>query len=112
MDKANNAFPISLIEDRGSGPAFGESISDPDWNINQRVAQLLMLLQQLDECSGGLGTLPAPELSEVVSSALGLCGFVDPIEARDVIATILEAVESPDSTAEVLRFGSAPVRRN
>jgi hypothetical protein len=41
----------------------------------------------------GLEALPEPELSEIVSSAIRLCGFVDPVEARHVIAIVLDAIE-------------------
>jgi hypothetical protein len=112
MDKINKVFLHPFAEDMGPNPAYGETVSDPDLNINQRVAQLLMLLQQLDESAGGLETLPTPELGEIVSSALGLCGFEDPIEARAVFATVLEAIERPDPIPEVPRFGSVQVRHN
>jgi hypothetical protein len=69
---------------------------------DRRVAQLLVLLQQLDESAEGLEALPKPELSEIVSSAIRVCGFVDPIEARDVIATVLEALEIQDPIPESL----------
>jgi len=60
---------------------------------DKRVARLLVLLKQLNESSAGLEALPAPERSEIVSSAIRVCGFVDPIEARDVIAIVLDAIE-------------------
>jgi hypothetical protein len=63
---------------------------------DNRVAQLLILLRQLNDCSGGLAALPKPELVEIVSSAVGICGFVNPIEAHDVIATVLDALEVRD----------------
>ncbi len=40
------------------------------------------LLQQLNESAEGLEALPEPELSEIVSSAIRVCGFIDPIEVR------------------------------
>ncbi|MGA8617375.1 MAG: LuxR C-terminal-related transcriptional regulator [Candidatus Sulfotelmatobacter sp.] len=40
--------------------------------------------------------MPEPELSEIVSSAIRVCGFRDPIEAREVIATVLDAIEMQD----------------
>jgi hypothetical protein len=57
------------------------------------VARLLVLLQQLDESAEGLKELPKLELSEIVVSAIRMCGFVDPIEARQVIAIVLDAIE-------------------
>jgi hypothetical protein len=75
--------------------AFGKTCSDSALQ-SQRVAQLLVLLRQLDESAEGLEGLPEPELSEIVSSAIRVCGFVDPIEARDVIAIVLDAIEIQD----------------
>jgi len=83
MDNLNNVFP-----------AFGNTGSNSDAYIHdRRVARLLVLLQQLDAAAAGLGSLPKPELSEIVSSAIHLCGFADPIEARDVIAAVLDALK-------------------
>jgi len=53
---------------------------------------MLVLLEQLDESAEGLEKLPKPELNEIVCSAIRVCGFVDSIEARDVIAIILDAI--------------------
>jgi hypothetical protein len=59
----------------------GDTCPDQDVYIqDERVVRLLVLLQQLDEAAAGLGALPKPELSEIVSSAIRLCGFADPIE--------------------------------
>jgi hypothetical protein len=93
-------------------PAYDKDISDTDLNINQRVAQFLMLLQQLDESEGGLDALPDPELSEIISGALGVCGFVDPNEAREVVAMVLEALEKRDAVLEAASSGSSPWARN
>jgi hypothetical protein len=72
----------------------GDTCPDQDVYIqDERVVRLLVLLQQLDEAAAGLGALPKPELSEIVSSAIRLCGFADPIEARDVIAAVLDAIK-------------------
>jgi hypothetical protein len=64
------------------------------------VAQLLVLLRELNESAEGLERLPEPELSEIVSSAIRVCGFVDPIEARDVIAIVLDAIKMQDPIPE------------
>ncbi len=137
MNKANEVLLPSREEDIGSNPTFGGTVSDEDLNINQRMARLLVLLTQIDEYAGGLDTVPVPELSEMVSSALGLCGFVDPVETRQVIATVLDAIERggpisanalsgtpvsgdsisadpfPEGSVQTAhRFGSAPLRRD
>ena len=73
---------------------FGRIRSDSQISIHdKRVGRLLLLLRQLQESAGRLVDLPRPELDEIVSSAVRLCGFVDPIEEQDVIATVLEALD-------------------
>ena len=37
-----------------------------------------------------------------MSSAVGVCDFVDPIEARDVIATVLDMIEKQDRAEPAL----------
>jgi hypothetical protein len=97
MDKVNALFLHFSSEHTGPIHAFGNTCSDCDLQSqDQRVAQLLVLLRLLNESAEGLERLPEPELSEIVSSAIRLCGFVDPIEARDVIAIVLEAIEIKD----------------
>ncbi len=59
---------------------------------DKRVAQLLLVLRQLDQSLGALEELPKGELSDLVSSAIASCGFVDPLEARCAIATVLETI--------------------
>src|ERR1017187_1307767 len=94
MDKANTLFLHSSVEHTCPNRAFDETLSDSDLDIHdKRVARLLVLLRQLDESAEGLEALPEPELSEIVSSAIRVCGFVDPIEARDGIAIVLDAIE-------------------
>ena len=63
---------------------------------DQRVGQLILLLQQLNEAAGGLRSLPKPELLEILFSAVGICGFANPSEVQDVIATVLDAFEIQD----------------
>jgi len=94
MDKVDALFLHSSVEHMGLNRVSGKTCSDSDMQIHdKRVAQLVVLLQQLDESAEGLEELPAPELSEIVSSAIRMCGFVDPIEAREVIAIVLDAIE-------------------
>jgi hypothetical protein len=94
MDKVDALFLHSSVEHMGLNRVFGKTCSDSDLQIHDtRVDQLLVLLEQLDETAEGLEKLPKPELSEIVSSAIRMCGFVDPIEAREVIAIVLDAIE-------------------
>ena len=105
MDKGNTLFLHSTVEDTCPNNVFEQTFSDSDRDVqDKRVAQLLVLLQQLHESARGLGALPKPELSEVVSSVVRLCGFVNPIEARDVIDTVLDALEMEDPIPEHPRF--------
>jgi len=75
---------------------------------DQRVARFLVLLQRLDQSVGGLSALPTPELQEIVTSAIQLSGFVDPIEARDLIVCVLKAIEARDPMPEAPWVPSAP----
>jgi len=111
MNKVDEVF-LQSFGGHVDTPAYDKDISDTDLNINQRVAQFLMLLQQLDESEGGLEALPDPELSEIISGALGVCGFVDPNEAREVVAMVLEALEKRDAVLEAASSGSSPWARN
>jgi len=105
MYKENTLFLHSAIEDMCPNNLFGQTFSDSDWDArDKRVAQLLVLLRQLHESAGGLRALPKPELGEVVSSAVRLCGFVNPIEARDVIDTVLAALDKEDPIPKPPRF--------
>ena len=67
---------------------------------DQRVAQLFLLLRQLQRSAGGLSGLPKPELTDIVSSAVRLCGFVNPRESRDVTDAVLDALEIQDPMSE------------
>jgi hypothetical protein len=94
MNKVDALFLHSSVEHMWLNRVSGKIYSDSDLQIHdKRVTQLLVLLQQLDESAEGLEELPKPELSEIVSSAIRVCGFVEPIEARDVIAIVLDAIE-------------------
>ena len=97
MAKVNALFLHSSVEHMGPNHAFGKTCSDSDLRSqDQRVAHLLVRLRQFDECAQGLERLTEPELSEIVSSAIRVCRFVDPIGARDVIAIVLDAIEIQD----------------
>jgi hypothetical protein len=58
------------------------------------VAQLLLLLPLLHQHVGGFAALPEPDLSEIISSAVGVCGFLNPMEAQDVIDVVLEVIQT------------------
>jgi len=77
---------------------FDNRFRNSDVHIaDKRVARLLLVLHELDESVAGLEELPKSDLSELVSSAILACGFVDPVEARYAIVAVLKAIEAPDS---------------
>ncbi len=87
-------------------------VSDGGWSIkdvslDQRVTQLLVIMRQIDESAGGLGTLPMSELSEIVCGAIELCGFADPVEARDVIRSVLQTIERSNQVPRIQHPDSA-----
>jgi hypothetical protein len=97
MDKVNPLFRLSAVEYMCGHAAFCRTFSDSDMHIrDERVARLLVLLLRVDEFVEGLEALPDPELTEIVSSAIRVSGFVDPIEVRDVIAIVLDTIEMRD----------------
>jgi|HubBroStandDraft_2_1064218.scaffolds.fasta_scaffold76790_3 hypothetical protein len=65
-----------------------------------KVARLLLVLHEIDQAVAGLESLPQTELTELVSSAIIACGFVDGTEARRAIVTVLEAIERRDPTPQ------------
>ena len=96
MDKVDPRFP-GASECRWLTP---ELRAHPDSNVciaDQRVARLLLVLSELDECVAGLEGLPKDDLSNLVSSAIQACGFENPVEAQYAIATVLRAIEVPGS---------------
>jgi hypothetical protein len=100
MHKISDPFPHSSAGQLTPDRARGNVYSDSSLYIkDHRVSQLLLLLQRIQESTGGLGTLPELQLTEIVTSAVSLCGFRNPVLAQDVIDTILESFEMRDSTA-------------
>ena len=82
-------------------PEVNQAFADSKVQItDQRVARLLLMLYELDESVAELEEVPKAELSELISSAIQACGFVDPIEERYAIAAVLDAIEAHDSTPE------------
>ena len=101
MDNTNKLFLYPSTEHGWANPEFNKRCSDLKVRIaDKRVARLLLVLHELDESVAGLEALPKAELSALVSSAILACGFVDPIEARYAIATVLETIEMQDSMPE------------
>jgi hypothetical protein len=98
MDKVNKIFFLSSVEQMYP---LAKPNSDPILHVKDgRVARLLVLLQQLQESAGGLGVFPKPDVSEIVCCAARLSGFTNTIEVREVITTVLEAIEMQDANQE------------
>jgi hypothetical protein len=95
MDKAGKPFVLSAAERAHRNSAFAQAYSDSSLYLkDKRVAQLLLLLRLLQQDVGGFAALPEPELSEIISSAVGVCGFRNPAEAQDVIDVVLEVIQT------------------
>jgi hypothetical protein len=98
MDKINKPFLDPSTERMWPTHEVNKAFADLKVRItDERVARLLLLLYELDESVAGLEELPKTELSELISSAILACGFVDPIEERYAISAVLEAIEMHDS---------------
>ena len=93
MDELRKAFP-GVTENSWADPAY--SNNQTVYIADKRVAQLLIVLHELDESVAGLEDLPKDELSELVANAILGCGFADPVEARYAISTVLRMIESQD----------------
>jgi hypothetical protein len=101
MDEMNKPFLDLSTEHIWPTPEVSQVFADSIVRItDERVARLLLLLYELDESMAGLEELPNSELSELISSAIVACGFVDPIEERYAIAAVLEVIEVHDSMPE------------
>ncbi|HEY4902473.1 MAG TPA: hypothetical protein VIH89_03285 [Candidatus Sulfotelmatobacter sp.] len=101
MSKGNEIVPNFSDTHIWPTATFAETCSDLRFSIrDKRVGRLLLLLQQLQESAGRLVELPRPELDEIISSAVRLCGFVDPTEEQNVTATVLDALEVQEPVGE------------
>jgi hypothetical protein len=97
MDDTNEMFRKQCAA-RKAPTVYSTTCSESTIGItDKRVAQLLLVLHELDESVAGLKEMPKSNLSELVSTAILACGFVDPMEARHAIATVLETIAATDS---------------
>ncbi len=95
MNEFNDPLFYSSAENMHPTRVWSDSYSDSSWYVkDKRVSQLLLLLQQLQQAAGSLRSLPKLELTEIVRSAVRLSGFMDPIEEQEVIAVVLNTVET------------------
>lgn len=115
MKWVDDEFPRSRCEPRRSDVAFACSASDSDSCVNNlqledhRLARFLVLLQLLDQSVGGLSGVPTPELLEIITSAIRLSGFIDPVEVRVLSGFVLREVETRDLVLEAPWIPPAPV---
>jgi hypothetical protein len=85
----------SLFEQDCPDRSFGRRVSSLDfYGLDERLPRLMILLRQLEKSLTGLETIPEISLSEIVHSAIHLCGFVDPTEAEYTIEVVLEILEA------------------
>ncbi len=84
------------------GPMCPHRNCAPTWSElnlylkDERMARLLLLLRQLHDSTGSFWVFPNSELRDVIACAVGLCGFYNPVEARDVVSAIVEAIGPED----------------
>jgi hypothetical protein len=103
MAKADTIFLTFPVEQICSDRALGKACSTSSRQIrDKRLAHLLVVLRQLNESIPGLEGLPETEVSEIVSAALRVCGYVEPMEELEVIAAVLDALETQDPIPERL----------
>ncbi|MFZ0137807.1 MAG: hypothetical protein ACLPRE_02320 [Limisphaerales bacterium] len=101
MDKVGKPLFLSGAEHNRLHNAFGKVYSDSSLYLkDERVAQLVLLLRLLHQDVGGLAALPKSELREIISSAVGVCGFANPVEAQDVLDVVMEVLETEPPITE------------
>jgi hypothetical protein len=102
MDKASKLFLFSSPAQTSPNGAPSETDSRPNLHVkDRRIARLLILLRQINESTGGLAAFPNPQVSEIVSCAVRLCGLGSSTEAKEVVAAVLEALEIQDAIREI-----------
>jgi len=100
MDKANNRFFMGNTDDNLRTTVNNPLSTESDVCVaDQRVARLLLILEDLDRSVAGLEEVPQKELSDLISNAILACGFVNPVEAKYAIAAVLQVIEGQGSPA-------------
>ncbi len=94
MDTAKYRFFMGNTDDNPPTTVNNLLSTESDICIaDQRVARLLLILEDLDRSVAGLEEVPQEELSDLISNAILACGFVNPVEAKYAIAAVLQAIE-------------------
>src|SRR5260370_20984012 len=100
MDEINKPFRDLSTEHIWPTPEVSQVFADLKVRVtDERVARLLLMLHELDESVAGFGELPQNPPSELISSAVPACGFVDPLEERDAHSARFWAREVDDFIA-------------
>jgi hypothetical protein len=111
MGKADTIFLTFPVEQICSDRPLGEACLTSSRQIkDKRLSRLLVVLRQLNESLPGLEVLPETDVSEIVFAALRVCGYVEPMEALEVIAAVLEVIETQDPIPERLPLPAMPPR--
>jgi len=98
MDKTFQQVFDVLRASRETTPGCDTTYADSRIGIvDARVAWLLLVLGELEECIAGMEELPTAELGALVSNAILSCGFESPGETRYAISAVLRAIETPAS---------------
>ncbi len=101
MDKTNDLLFDPSGERAPQSAQLTRILSNPQaLPADKRVTQLLLVLHELDQAVAGLEWLPQSKLSELVSSAIVGCGFVDPVEAWYAIGAVLQVIEAHEGNPE------------
>ena len=101
MDKPNDLLFDPFAERKPQSAQLTKILSNPQaLPADKRVTQLLLVLHELDQAVAGLEWLTQSKLSELVSSAIVGCGFVDPTEAWYAIGAVLQVIEAHEVNQE------------
>ncbi len=93
MEKMNE--PTLKSPEKTTSPTFGSrgDVLEPTVRItDRRVAQLLIVLHEIDVGAKALNTLSEGQLSDMVATAIMACGFTDLEEARIALRSILDVI--------------------
>ena len=89
---------VFLSSSLRSYPAFCSSRSNSELCRNDpRVVRLAVLLRDLEKALHEVEPIPDFELCEIVSGAIELFGFTDPVETQNVISAVLDALKGHDT---------------
>jgi hypothetical protein len=95
-NERKQAVTTSIGRDRSWTTLLGLGCTDPNPALpDKRVARLLVVLHDLNRSLAGLEDLSQTDLQELVSSAIYVCGFANPVETNCAIASVLRAIEAP-----------------